>query len=127
MLNYRFPLALRMAVARRMALAIAVAVTPFAPAQGQTKQVTKFPDGPVKLIVPFAPGGGVDTAARLLARQLQTNLGMPVIVENRASASGTVGGKAVQTATADGQTLLFSASTHVLAKEVLKVPPYDPV
>jgi tripartite-type tricarboxylate transporter receptor subunit TctC len=85
------------------------------------------PQGPIKLIVPFAPGGGVDTAARLIARQLQSNLGVSVIVENRAGASGTIGGKAVQTAAADGQTLLFSASTHVLAKEVLKNAPYDPV
>ena len=84
-------------------------------------------DGPIKLIVPFAPGGGVDTAARLIARQLQVNTGVTVIVENRAGASGTVGGKVVQIAAPDGQTLLFSASTHVLVKEVLKVPPYDPV
>lgn len=84
-------------------------------------------DGPIKLIVPFAPGGGVDTAARLIARQLQVNTGITVIVENRAGASGTVGGKVVQMAPPDGQTLLFSASTHVLVKEVLKVPPYDPV
>lgn len=84
-------------------------------------------DSPIKLIVPFAPGGGVDTAARLIARQLQVNTGVTVIVENRAGASGTIGGKVVQMAAADGQTLLFSASTHVLVKEVLKVPPYDPV
>ena len=84
-------------------------------------------DGPIKLIVPFAPGGGVDTAARLIARQLQVNTGVTVIVENRAGASGTVGGKVVQMAAPDGQTLLFSASTHVLVKEVLKAPPYDPV
>jgi tripartite-type tricarboxylate transporter receptor subunit TctC len=83
--------------------------------------------GPIKLIVPFAPGGGVDIAARLVGRQLQSNLGVTVIVDNRTGASGTVGGKAVQMAAADGQTLLFSASTHVLAKEVLKTPPYDPV
>lgn len=82
---------------------------------------------PVKLIVPFAAGGGVDTAARLVARQLQANTGWTVIVENRAGASGTVGGKAVQMAAGDGNTLLFSASTHVLAKEVMKSPPYDPV
>ncbi len=87
----------------------------------------KMSEGPLKLIVPFAPGGGVDTAARLIAKQMQQSMGMPVIVENRAGASGTVGGKAVHMATADGQTLLFSASTHVLAKEVLKNAPYDPV
>lgn len=87
----------------------------------------KFPDGMIKLVVPFAAGGGVDQAARLLGRQLQTDLGVPVIVDNKAGASGTIGGKAVQTSPADGNTLLFSAATHVLAKQVLATPPYDPV
>lgn len=87
----------------------------------------KFPDGIIKLVVPFAAGGGVDQAARLLGRQLQTDLGVPVIVDNKAGASGTIGGKAVQTSPADGNTLLFSAATHVLAKQVLATPPYDPV
>lgn len=89
-------------------------------------QADKFSDRPVKLIVPFAAGGGVDNAARVLAHQLQNQLGTPVVVENRSGASGTVGGKAVQTAPADGNTLLFSAATHVLAKQVLRHPPYDP-
>lgn len=88
---------------------------------------SKFPDSMIKLVVPFAAGGGVDQAARLLGRQLQTDLGVPVMVENRAGASGTIGGKAVQSAPADGHTLLFSAATHVLAKQVLAAPPYDPV
>ena len=87
----------------------------------------KFPDGPIKMIVPFAPGGGVDSAARLIARQMQTNLNVSVIVENRAGANGSIGGKAVQTAPADGMTLLFSASTHVLARQVMATPPYDPL
>jgi len=87
----------------------------------------KFPEGMIKLIVPFAAGGGVDQAARLLGRQLQTDLGVPVIIDNKAGASGTIGGKAVQTAPPDGYTLLFSAATHVLAKQVLASPPYDPV
>lgn len=86
----------------------------------------KFPDGNLKLVVPFAAGGGVDQAARLLGRQLQTDLGVPVVVENKAGASGTIGGKSVQTAKPDGMTLLFSAATHVLAQQVLANPPYDP-
>jgi tripartite-type tricarboxylate transporter receptor subunit TctC len=86
----------------------------------------KFPEGTMRLVVPFAAGGGVDQAARLLSRQLQTDLGINVIVENRAGASGTIGGKAVQTAPPDGMTLLFSAATHVLAQQVLANPPYDP-
>ena len=87
----------------------------------------KFPEGTIKMIVPFAPGGGVDNAARLIAKQMQTNLNVTFVVENKPGANGSVGGKFVQTATADGTTLLFSASTHVLAKHVMAVPPYDPL
>jgi tripartite-type tricarboxylate transporter receptor subunit TctC len=102
----------------------ACAVLAFSPAWAQT---VKFPDRLVRIVVPFAAGGGVDNVARLLAQQLHTQLGgVPVIVENRAGANGSLGGKAVQTAPADGYTLLFSAATHVLAKEVMSTPPYDP-
>lgn len=87
---------------------------------------TKFPEGPIKMVVPFAAGGGVDSAARLLAKQLGTNLNVPVVVENKPGANGSVGGKFVQTSNADGLTLLFSASTHVLAKQVMATAPYDP-
>ncbi len=106
---------------RRIACAV-LGLCALAPACAQNK----FPEGTLKLIVPFAAGGGVDQAARLLGKQLQTDLGVSVIVENRAGASGTIGGKAVQTAAPDGMTLLFSAATHVLARQVLAVPPYDP-
>ena len=106
---------------RRIACAV-LGLCALAPVWAQNK----FPEGTLKLIVPFAAGGGVDQAARLLGKQLQTDLGVSVIVENRAGASGTIGGKAVQMAAPDGMTLLFSAATHVLAKQVLAVPPYDP-
>ena len=88
---------------------------------------SKFPDGPIKMVVPFAPGGGVDSAARLIAKQMQSNLNVSIVVENKPGANGSVGGKAVQTSPADGNTLLFSASTHVLAKQVMASPPYDPL
>lgn len=87
----------------------------------------KFPDRPIRLIVPFVAGGGVDSAARVLASQLGKNLGVSVVVENRPGASGTIGGKVVQTSPGDGHTLLFSAATHVLTKQVMAVAPYDPV
>jgi tripartite-type tricarboxylate transporter receptor subunit TctC len=91
-------------------------------------QAPKFPESgkTIRMIVPFAAGGGVDNAARLLGEQLRKQLGVTVIVDNRAGANGTVGGKAVQIAPADGYTLLFSASTHVLARQVMSNPPYDP-
>lgn len=87
----------------------------------------KFPDGTIKMIVPFAPGGGVDNAARLIAKQMQSNLNVTFIVENKPGANGSIGGKAVQTAPADGNTLLFSASTQALVKNVMSSPPYDPM
>jgi tripartite-type tricarboxylate transporter receptor subunit TctC len=89
---------------------------------------SKFPEPgqTLRIVVPFAAGGGVDSAARRLAEELRKQLGVTAVVENRAGASGTVGGRAVQTAPADGTTLLFSAATHVLAKQVLSNPPYDP-
>ncbi len=91
-------------------------------------EAPKFPESgkTIRMVVPFAAGGGVDNAARLLGEQLRKQLGVMVIVDNRAGANGTVGGKAVQIAPADGYTLLFSASTHVLAKQVMSTPPYDP-
>lgn len=84
------------------------------------------PDRTLRIVVPFAAGGGVDSAARLIANHLNKHLGLTVIVENKAGASGTLGGKFVQTSPADGYTLLFSAATHVYAKQVLRQPPYDP-
>jgi tripartite-type tricarboxylate transporter receptor subunit TctC len=88
----------------------------------------KFPDKDktIRIVVPFAAGGGVDNAARLLSEQLRKQLGLTVIVDNKAGASGTIGGSAVKSAAADGYTLLFSAATHVLAKQVLASAPYDP-
>jgi tripartite-type tricarboxylate transporter receptor subunit TctC len=87
----------------------------------------KFPDGTIKMIVPFAAGGGVDNAARLIAKQMQSNLNVSIVVENKPGASGTIGAKFVQAAPPDGQTLLFSASTHALTKQVIANPPYDPL
>jgi tripartite-type tricarboxylate transporter receptor subunit TctC len=106
-------------------LAAAAAIGIVVPAWAQP---AKFPEAghTIKIVVPFAAGGGVDNAARLLGEQLRKRLGVTVIVDNRAGASGTIGGKAVETAPADGYTLLFSAATHVLAKQVLLNPPYDP-
>jgi tripartite-type tricarboxylate transporter receptor subunit TctC len=87
---------------------------------------TKLPEGPIRMVVPFAAGGGVDSAARLIAKQLGANLNVSVLVENRPGANGSVGGKFVQTSNPDGMTLLFSASTHALAKQVMANSPYDP-
>lgn len=86
-----------------------------------------FPDKTIRVIVPFAAGGGVDVMARLFAEKAAPALGVPVIVENRAGASGTIGGQAVHQAPPDGYTLLFVPLTHVMANNVLKSVPYNAV
>lgn len=94
-----------------------------------TTAAAAFPDKAqtLRIVVPFAAGGGVDNAARLLGEQLRKQLGMTVVVDNKAGGSGTIGGSAVKAAAADGYTVLFSAATHVLARQVLPASPYDPV
>ena len=90
-------------------------------------QSEKFPDRPIRLVVPFAAGGGVDVFARLLADQLKQQHNYTVVVENRAGANGTIGGISVRNAEPNGYSWLFSAGTHVMARYVMKSPPYDPL
>ncbi|TCT07595.1 Bug family tripartite tricarboxylate transporter substrate binding protein [Aquabacter spiritensis] len=86
-----------------------------------------FPNRPIKMIVPFAPGGGVDVFARLIAKRLGELKGYTVVVDNRSGANGSVGGNVVRKADPDGYTILFSAGTHVMAASVMKTAPYDPI
>ncbi len=74
----------------------------------------QYPAQPVRLIVPFAPGGSTDIFARLIAERAQAQLGQPMVVENRAGAAGNLGAEAVARATPDGHTVLM-ATTGVMA------------
>jgi len=84
-------------------------------------------DGPVTMLVPYTPGTGPDLLARLLSLPLQQALGQPVVVENRAGASGNIGTQAVARATPDGRTLLLQANTFVMNPSLFRQVPYDPV
>ncbi len=87
-----------------------------------------FPKRPVKIVVPFPPGGVVDITGRLLAQELTKQLGQPVVVENKAGAGGTIGANMVAKSTPDGYTLLLGgAATHAFAPWIYKTLPYDPV
>lgn len=86
-----------------------------------------YPNRPIRLVVPAATGGPTDVVAREFAAKLHTSLGQPVIVDNKAGASGMIGAQAVVEAPADGYTLLFGYSGPLAANVALfKKMPYDP-
>jgi tripartite-type tricarboxylate transporter receptor subunit TctC len=93
-----------------------------APALGQA-----FPSKPLKVVVPYPPGGGTDGLGRITCQFLQEKLGQPIVVQNLGGASGTLGSETVRRADPDGYTLLFNASLFVLGKTIMPTCPYDPV
>jgi len=87
-----------------------------------------YPDQPIRIIVPFAAGGGTDVMARMFAQQLSESLKVPVVVDNRPGAGGTLGSTAVARAPADGYTILLgSISTHAIAPNLYAKMAYDAV
>ncbi len=86
-----------------------------------------YPTKPIRLIVPAAPGGGNDAIARVVAQNLSTALGQPVVVENRGGAGGNVGTDAVAKAAPDGYTLLLAFSGPLAMTPGLAKVPYDPI
>jgi tripartite-type tricarboxylate transporter receptor subunit TctC len=91
-------------------------------------QPADYPNRPVRLIVPFAPGGGVDIVARLVAPKLSATWGQPVVVENKAGAVGALASEYVAHQPADGYTILIGvAGSHAIAQYLNPQLPYDPV
>ena len=85
-----------------------------------------YPSKPVRVLVPFPPGGGVDVVARLVAQNLSTTLGQPMVVDNRAGADGAIATEATIRSAPDGYTLLLGISTPITDIAMLrKVVPYD--
>jgi len=88
-------------------------------------QSASYPQKPITMIVPFAPGGGTDSIARDLAKSLSEALGQPVIVDNRGGGGGAIGAQMVAKAEPDGHTLLFITSTFVTHAATETTPSYD--
>lgn len=103
--------------------AIALALAAFA--AGASAQA--YPNKPVKMIIPFPPGGTLDTVGRALAQKLGEQMGQTFIVENRAGGNGTIGSDQVAKAPADGYMLLFNASTFTTTPMTMKTSSYDVV
>jgi tripartite-type tricarboxylate transporter receptor subunit TctC len=110
---------------RLPALAASLALTALTagPVAAQT-----YPDKPVRIVVPYAPGAGADTLARSVGERLGSGLGQTVIVDNRAGAGGTLGADAVAKAAPDGYTIVLGTdATHATNVFLAKKFPYDPL
>lgn len=86
-----------------------------------------FPSQTLKIVVPFTPGTGMDTIARVVAPRLSEKLGQPVVVQNQPGASGNIGADAVAKSPADGYTILMGANTMLMASQMYKSVNFDPV
>src|SRR6516162_3752160 len=86
-----------------------------------------YPERPVRLVVPFVPGGAVDAVGRLLGNAMTATLGQPVVIENRGGAGGIVGMEAAAHATPDGYTMMVSHSGFAAMPGLYRTLPFDPV
>ena len=90
--------------------------------------IQAYPDGPVRIVVPFPPGGTADVLARLVSRRLEERLGKPFVIENKSGAGGMIGAAAVAQSAPDGYTILLGTiATHGINNSVYKKMPYDAV
>jgi tripartite-type tricarboxylate transporter receptor subunit TctC len=105
---------------RRAALVLAGAV----PLAARAQQAA-WPNGTVRIVVPFAPGGSTDAVARLVSPGLQQRLGVPIVVENRSGAAGSIGTDVVAKAAPDGQTWLITFDSHAVMPSLLPRLPFD--
>ena len=90
-------------------------------------QAQIYPGQTVRIVVPFTAGTGMDTIARAVAPRLGERLGQPVIVQNMPGASGNIGADAVAKANPDGHTVLMGANTMLIASQLYKNVPFNPI
>ena len=91
-----------------------------------TPAFSQYPNKPVRLVVPFAPGDALDTTARVFGESLRVSLHQPVIVENRPGAAGSIAAEAVAKAAPDGYTLLWGTTAMLTVTPYLRQAPHDP-
>jgi tripartite-type tricarboxylate transporter receptor subunit TctC len=111
---------------KRMLAGLVATVVALTLAHSVDAQGGKYPDRPVKVILPFPPGGVVDVMGRLLAQKLSENLGQNFYIENQSGGSGNTGAFAAQRAAPDGYTILITSSSFLVNPGFQKVP-YDPL
>lgn len=110
------------ASSRRLLLAAGAGLLAARPARAQE---AAFPTGPVRIVSPYAPGGGTDTTARVIGPAMGEFLGQPILVENRGGAGGSIGAAEVARSAPDGQTVLVDALGPVVNPHLLKGLAFD--
>ena len=107
---------------RRFGFALALVL-----ATATTALAQSYPNRPIRLVVPFPAGGGVDTMARIVGTKLSVRIGQPVLVEHRPGAGGTLGADAVAKAAPDGHTVLITVNGLSISAALYKTLPFDPL
>ena len=111
---------------RRQFAAVLLCVAALASGSGVAVAQT-YPERPIRVIVPFSPGGAVDGPMRLLAQEMSKKLGQQVVVENKPGAGATIGSELVAKAPADGYTLLLASQTNAISASLYRALAYDPI
>jgi tripartite-type tricarboxylate transporter receptor subunit TctC len=111
---------------KRGRLLFALAACALASTLPNVRAFARYPEHVVKIVVPFAPGGGTDTVARTLAQEMAKDLGQSVIIENKPGAGTIIGTQAVATSDADGYTLLMGTFANAVNPSLNAKLPYDP-
>ena len=86
-----------------------------------------YPSKPIRIVVPFGPGGFTDVVARIIQKELGGAIGQPIVIENKPGAGSTIGTSEVAKAKPDGYTLVMISTSHVISPHLYKEMPYDPI
>src|SRR5258706_4990737 len=108
-----------------LSLIAAASLAAWTPAAWAQAGGANYPARPVRMVVAFTPGGGTDIIARIVAQKLTERWGQPVVVENRAGASGNIGTEAVARSAPDGYTILMAFSSHASNPALYGKLPFD--
>ncbi len=112
---------------RRKFSLMALASAPLTSLDARAQAASTYPNRPVKIVVPYPPGGATDLVGRLLAGKLAEAWGQPMLVDNRPGASGMIGTEQVARSPADGYTLLVAITTHIQNPAIYVKVPFDPI
>ena len=105
--------------------AVAIGALPFKAAHAANAAGSGYPEKPIRVVVPYPPGGGTDVIARIVQERLRQELGQPILIDNRGGAAGSIGTEVVAKSEADGYTVLFTLSSHTINPAIYPKLPFD--